>query len=582
MIYVVEMRGVALVFLAACALLLPASGPARGAPVISVKARTDIRLWPVARQSGGVVIRGELVRRHSQEPVVGELVTVTMNREEQRVRTDGSGVFEARFSVYDGRYGVQVKYAGGPHTASSESEQREIDIGKQDLRLRVTVKDDAEDENTMAVRVRAESQGSGARVNVDLFAGPADELHYVARVATDTDGKGFYALKRTELEGMGRKRIVVKFEGDDAFNPTEAQADIVISLDTQIELSLETDAMAYEAELTAAGRVTDENGKGVADEPVSLKIGARRQASTLTGGDGSFRFHVPGTEIGAGTFNVQAVFEPSSPWYATSRSAVLSVRVAEPQPVPLAHTMAAFGATALAIVAFFGLRTRPWERWLARLRRAGRSATRTSDEAAVDGERAPPPLEGGLRPAHTGLVSNLRRPNDFEFSGTMHDVVTTRPLPGAVVLLFHEGGARVRAVSDARGEFRFEKLDAGRWEAEAGADGYVTERFDISMPHRGDLRGVRIDLLQVRERIFSMYREAAEPLLPEHDKWGVWTPRQIFDHVRAQHPAPALSSLTDFVEETYFSQRIPQESILDDAARRVDAARAEAAAPQGA
>ena len=64
--------------------------------------------------------------------------------------------------------------------------------------------------------------------------------------------------------------------------------------------------------------------------------------------------------------------------------------------------------------------------------------------------------------------------------------------------------------------------------------------------------GARIDLLPVRERIFDIYREVAVPLLPEPRLWGVWTPRQIFRHVRSQRPASALSDLTDFVEDSYF------------------------------
>jgi hypothetical protein len=36
-----------------------------------------------------------------------------------------------------------------------------------------------------------------------------------------------------------------------------------------------------------------------------------------------------------------------------------------------------------------------------------------------------------------------------------------------------------------------------------------------------------------------------------------------------------LASLTDFVEESYFSPRTPQEAVLEDAAQRMAQARAE-------
>src|SRR5690606_2079712 len=119
------------------------------------------------------------------------------------------------------------------------------------------------------------------------------------------------------------------------------------------------------------------------------------------------------------------------------------------------------------------------------------------------------------------------------------------------------------------------ELDAGEWRARVSAQGFVTEAFTLTIPHRGELRDARIDLVPVREKIFAIYREVAEPLLPGADLWGIWTPRQIFDHVRRARPASALSTLTDFVEESFFSQRMPEESLLDRAHGLVEETRGE-------
>jgi len=86
------------------------------------------------------------------------------------------------------------------------------------------------------------------------------------------------------------------------------------------------------------------------------------------------------------------------------------------------------------------------------------------------------------------------------------------------------------------------------------------------------LRGVRVDLVPVRERVFQLYRRAAEPILPEPRLWGVWSPRQIVDHVRSKRPSPALAELTDFVEEIYFSPRVADETVLPTASEQVDRA----------
>jgi hypothetical protein len=57
----------------------------------------------------------------------------------------------------------------------------------------------------------------------------------------------------------------------------------------------------------------------------------------------------------------------------------------------------------------------------------------------------------------------------------------------------------------------------------------------------------------------------------------VWSPRQIVDHVRGSRPSPALATLTDFVEEVYFSARPTEETVIPTARQRVDAALAERA-----
>jgi hypothetical protein len=112
----------------------------------------------------------------------------------------------------------------------------------------------------------------------------------------------------------------------------------------------------------------------------------------------------------------------------------------------------------------------------------------------------------------------------------------------------------------------------GDWRAEVAAPGHITERFAVSVPHRGELRGVRVDLVPVRERVFQLYRRAAEPSLPEARLWGIWSPRQIVDHVRSKRPSPAMSELTDFIEEVYFSARLSSETVLPQASERVDRA----------
>jgi hypothetical protein len=225
--------------------------------------------------------------------------------------------------------------------------------------------------------------------------------------------------------------------------------------------------------------------------------------------------------------------------------------------VPVSYTIAAFVATVFAAGGFFAARNKPWLRF----RRPAPPAEVPSEEGEID------VAQGGLVVAKPGILPTLRRPTDDMFSGVVRDTVRGRPIADAVVRV---GEAMVATGPD--GSFVLERLPAGDLHAEVSAPGHVTEAFAVTIPHRGELRGVRVDLVPVRERVFQLYRRAAEPVLPEPRLWGIWSPRQIVDHVRSKRPTPALADLTDFVEEIYFSPRIAAESLLPQASDRVDRA----------
>jgi hypothetical protein len=144
-------------------------------------------------------------------------------------------------------------------------------------------------------------------------------------------------------------------------------------------------------------------------------------------------------------------------------------------------------------------------------------------------------------------------------------------------------GARLAAVcgvltqaADADGAGHFElALSSGTWRVEVSAPGYLREIVTAEVPHRGELRGARVDLVPVRERVFAIYREVVAPLLPSSELWGVWTPREILDHVRDRGSAGALAAFTDFVEETYFSASLPDEAAIGKAMEAAWASRRE-------
>lgn len=562
-------------FLAALAPLV------ESAPLVKVRARTEVVIDSVRRVDDAVEVRGSVIDMYSQEPITDVSLTVRINRRETDVQTDGQGRFMARFYIDDGRHDVSVLFEGQEYYEGDSMEMSGVDVSKQNVELRISATEVSYSNRTIEVVLRAVTefggQYEGAAISGDLFAGPTSGgLTRVGTMTTDSTGRGAINLERTLLGTPGRKRLQVRFLGNRSFNPAEAQTDFLLATATEITLEILTPSIAYEEELEARGRIIDDLGNPVPEAAVTLMVGSRRIAAGYSDDEGVFRMSADGDEFGVGTFNVQGVFEPSEPWYQPSRSEPTRVDVAQPQPVPVTHTLAAFGATALAMVAFLGLRSKPWEAWLKRLR------PRTASDAGKEAENSEadaPPIQRGLQPARPSLVSSLRRPHEFDFTGTVRNAFRARPVVDATVTLEY-----TQNVSDTRsaevddlGQFAFDQLEAGSWKVVCTAHGHVTERFGITLPHRGELRGVHIDMVPVRERIFAVYREVAQPILPRSELWGIWTPRQIFQHVREKRRSSALAELTDFVEDAYFSQRVPDESVLPEVEDMVQDARREIA-----
>jgi hypothetical protein len=250
---------------------------------------------------------------------------------------------------------------------------------------------------------------------------------------------------------------------------------------------------------------------------------------------------------------------------APARSEPATVTIGEKKPVPVAYTLAAFSATCFALLSFVALRTRPWER----LRRRNRDG----DDGGLRDASSTPSKEiaTGLQPARASLVSSILRAADQGFTGTVVDAITDKPV-GFAQIVIEGAGETVRIAAEASGEFAQESLPAGTHSVTVRARGYVASHFSVTIPHRGELRGSQLRLLPVREKVFNMYRSVAEALLPSRQLWGIWTPRQILEHVRK---SGALAELTDFVEEIYFSQRVPDETAISRAEELIGAAQAE-------
>lgn len=524
---------------------------------VEIRAQTRLSLERVRLiDDDQAEVRGQLVDALTGEGLASEPITIQVGDEVAHATTGPDGRFRTTIhQVGGGAQAIDLAFRG---TALMEPAQLNqlTDPTRAQVALAIDV-DDAP--GGLKLTVRATVDDRAAELPVALSIGPAigGALAPLTRVTTGTP----YVLTRKAAGGPGAHRIRAEFAGDTTRQKADFERSIELTATSLTTIALSAARIAYEDDLVITGKVSDDDGAPVHRAAVTLSSGDRRLAQGATGEDGSYRFRVEGEVLGQGQWGLQVSADPGRASIRPSRSPPEIVRVSAPQPVPVSYTIAAFVATAAAAGGFFAARARPWQR----LRRPAPPAEMPANGAPDDA------LEGGLVVNRPGLAATLRRASDEGFSGVVRDAVRGRPVGDARVGLQLQDQTRT-VTTGSDGSFAFESLAMGDWYAEVTARGHVTETFVISIPHRGELRGVRVDLVPVRERVFQLYRRAAEPILPEPRLWGIWSPRQIVDHVRSKRPTPALAELTDFVEEIYFSARISDETVLPTASEQVDRA----------
>jgi len=537
-----------------------AAAVAAAAPTVSIKAHTDLRLGPVHKDyDGNYVVAGQLVDKLTGQGIAGYHLQVRLGGRTVIATTDKDGSFSAPVPGPGGKTDIAVDFAGGAQLDPAHLEKNDVDVDKEPLDLHLTI---APTPGGAQITVTASStdENGERKVNVPITieAGPADAPS-LTKVGEVTAGGPSFVLTRKAAGGAGRRKVRAIFDGDGVYAAATAEATVEITTSTTTTFTLGDAKYAFEDDVTGTGRVVDEDGRGVAKATIAILAGDRHVAEAQTESDGAFHIKFEAQVLGTGTHGLQAVLETATSLLKPSRSPPVTLTIASPQPVPVAWTMIAFIATACAAFGFFAARSQPWARWL----------KRPAAAAPAPAPRAEP--TSGLVLSRPGLVNTLRRPHDHGFSGAVRDAVRGRPVEGAVIEMVL-GDQQRTAVCGADGTFVFEDLPGGEWQVTCSAPGHVSERFGATIPHRGELRDARVDLVPVRERVFTLYRRAALPLLPNPALWGIWSPRQVVDHVRGRRPTPALADLTNFVEETYFSSRTPDETILPDAQARVEAA----------
>jgi hypothetical protein len=333
--------------------------------------------------------------------------------------------------------------------------------------------------------------------------------------------------------------LTARFDGDPLRNPAQAEQSLLLMSPTTLTLAADPERASADEDITFSGRLADTAGP-VPEAVVDVELGRQVVGSGITERDGRYAVKVRGADLGMGRLSVGARFRAHG-WREGSQApaVTLTVHSASWRMSP-AYLVPPF-LTALVLAALALRRRRPWEtvaaKWRARTAR--------------------PAPQSGLTEARTRLFQTLRTASDFGLAGQVCDSATLSPI-AAATLVVDVGGERRSALTDDEGRFALEGLPAGTLAVEVAAAGYVSERFDRTVPHRGELRGARVLLVPIRARIFAAYDRAARPLAPRPEQTEIWTPREILAHVRKKHLITEdLQRLTAAVETSCYGPRAP-------------------------
>lgn len=528
----------------------------QAAPLVQIHDHVDIEMGTVRRVGGLVQIRGQLVERGSGNRVPNAKLWIQVDGNQHIVTTDWDGNYTASFPLRDGEHPLTIDFEGSQQLDAAHFERPNFDISKSSVSLAIHMASQIADSKAeLRADIMATTDVGSAPLSLKVYFGPADEeLKHIDTLQVDDEGRAMLVIDQQELGRPGRKRIEIRYAGSTEFDAAQVSKSLTVTSASSLSLEVNKERYDHGDTLVARGRLSDGRGNTIQGAAIAIEVAGQAVADAKTDERGDYRLRIDTDEFGSGSVILQARYDPTSLYQDASLSKPVRVIVGERKPIPIVYTVAAFALTSLALLSFVTLRTKPWEQW-----RSHRAADAASRKPGL-GSDAPPPVTG-LAPGRRKLVSTLSRATYSDFHGTVHNVITAQAIPHAAVVVATHREQELRC--DEAGGFAISGMSDGEYKITVGAVGFVSEHFSVHMPHRGEFHDAQVDLLPVREKIFSLYKYAVRHLLPDSSLWGIWTPRQILDHMRESKPSERLSELTDFVEESFFSQRTPTEDKIE-------------------
>jgi hypothetical protein len=533
--------------------LLAGPASAQTGPRVVVRAETRIELRVERDPDAAPHLVGTL-RDELGAPLDGRPIDVSVWSDEAgesggrwtaHPRTDGGGGFDVLLGSAASGWWASASFLGDELHIGTEARQRiDLELAHVSLTLHLADRGVLDlDRPQHEVRVTASSVAGGAGLLISL----RNELGVVlAEGRTDEAADLVLAVASDRLGPASAGRLIALSAPDARRSAAQAEVPIVRRRPTTLTLTrAEGDDGAERASLSGALR--DAEGPR-AREAVALFARPERHLGTaLTDEAGRFHFDLTAAAVsGLGAeIALVARFESDAPWIGASESAPVwwSLRP------PLAGGSVVLGAISLLLVlAALGLLSR----------RPGAAASRAAE------------------PGRTSLELGERtRERLTEISGGVRDARTGNTVAARV-----EVAGQVQ-VTDADGRFLLHPAP-GRHRFLLRAEGYAPLEAEVTVPHRGEHRGMRVRLWAMRDLALAPLRPIALALLPSADLWSLWTQRELLAALRkAGREPPELADLIERVERACYDEAPPAEeelAAIRETARRVEAALAAAKA----
>jgi hypothetical protein len=544
------MRRAQRVILASMLLAAFSGGSAVAAPRVDVRGRAKLQIVSIVQSRAGSQIHGRLTDATMENGLARRQIVLQVELTHRLRRfttwTRRNGRFSALLPLPSGVFMLTPSFAGDRWYQKTSLKPRLVDTTKLSVHIRARATSELSAANkTQPFSVTTIVGGAPGPLTVDIHL----EGRRIDHFRTNADGHANLAIDTALISPPGRRKLTFRFAGDRTHNPASTTLDVLLRAPVYLTLTAAKPKVAASGQIELFGTIRDHRGP-LANAPISLQAMSRHIEGMISDKKGRFAVSVDAAVFPPGPLDIRASYSPPVLWQLAARSKPVSIEVLPPRPIPVRLYAIPTAISAILLLSFWLWRVRHLlpKRIKQRVTSQHDSVSKPVPEAATSGVRL-------AKPRH------IRR-QDFGISGSVWDGVDQRPIARATVQLVIEGQAHDVLTTSDSGGFEINELAAGEHTLTVATPGYVPETFAVQIPHRGNLRGFRVDLVAVRVRVLEQYRGAAMPRLARDTQWARVTPSELL----AQQPATAdFRELSRLLENTYWSKDTPTIEALEQA-----------------